>query len=350
MIDEILAVKEELKLGFKHNKIEMSHGAGGKTMYQFIEKTFLRAFSNKWLLQRNDQASIEIPKGKIAISTDSHVVSPLFFPGGNLGSFSVYGIVNDIAMGGGKPLYMSASFILEEGFSLSELKLIVNSMANAAKAAGVSIVAGDTKVVEKGKGDGIFITTTGVGIVPPTVKITHRIQPGDKIIVSGFMGDHGIAVMSKRENLQFQTQVTSDSCPLHDLVAKMLEAVPDIHCLRDPTRGGLAATLNEWAIQHRIGFYIEENAVPMRDAVLGACELLGLDPLYVANEGKLVAICAPEVAEKLISIMHEHPYGKYAAIIGEAVEDAEHFVQMRTIFGGTRIVDWLSGEQLPRIC
>lgn len=350
MITETLALKEELLLGFKHKRIELNHGAGGKATHDLIEKLFLKAFSNQWLLQRNDQACIDFPQGRLVMSTDSHVVSPLFFPGGDIGSLSVNGTINDIAMGGAKPLYLSASFILEEGFSLNELEIIVNSMANAAKAAGVSIVTGDTKVVEKGKGDGIFITTTGVGIVPSYVAIQNKINPGDKVIVSGFMGDHGIAVMSKRENLQFETQVVSDTCALHNLVEKMLEAVPTIHCLRDPTRGGLATTLNEWAEQHKIGFYIEENQIPLRDAVQGACELLGFDPLYVANEGKIVAVCAPEAAELLLSVMHAHPYGKYAAIIGEAVEDPRHFVQMRTIFGGMRIVDWLTGEQLPRIC
>lgn len=223
-------------------------------------------------------------------------------------------------------------------------------MAQAARQASVSIVTGDTKVVEKGKGDGVFITTTGIGIIPEWVHITNTIKPGDKVIVSGFIGDHGIAVMSKRQNLTFETQIESDSDALHDLVAVMLQAVPHIHCLRDPTRGGLAATLNEWANQHQVGFYIDESTIPVRDAVLGACELLGIDPLYVANEGKLVAVCASEDAESLLTTMRQHPQGKQAAIIGEAIHDPEHFVQMRTNFGGMRIVDWLAGDQLPRIC
>lgn len=348
---EIAAIrKAKPKINFKHGRVEMLHGSGGKAMHQLIEQLFLKAFSNEWLLQRNDQACFAVPMGRLVMTTDSHVISPLFFPGGDIGSLAVHGTVNDIAMGGAKPLYLTAGFILEEGFPLSDLQKIVHSMASAAQRANVSIVAGDTKVVERGKGDGVFITTTGVGIVPEHVRITNQIQPGDKVILSGSIGDHGIAVMSKRQNLQFETQIKSDSDALHDLTATMFEVVPEIACLRDPTRGGLASTLNEWADQHNVGFFIDENKIPIHDAVRGACELLGIDPLYVANEGKCVVVCAEKDAEKLLSTMHKHPRGKQAAIIGEAIADSDNFVQMRTSFGGIRIVDWLSGDQLPRIC
>lgn len=338
------------KINFKHGTVEMNHGAGGKATHQLIEQLFLKAFSNEWLLQRNDQACFTVPNSRLVITTDAHVISPLFFPGGDIGSLAVHGTINDIAMGGAKPLYLTASFILEEGFSLSALEKIVNSMALSAKKAAVSIVAGDTKVVEKGKGDGVFITTTGVGIMPEFVHIKNTLHPGDKVILSGSIGDHGIAVMSQRQNLQFETDIKSDSDALHDLTATMFEAVPNIHCLRDPTRGGLASVLNEWADQHGVGFFIDENKIPVKTAVRGACELLGIDPLYVANEGKCVAVCAANDAEKLLSVMRQHPQGKQAEIIGEVIFDPEHFVQMRTSFGGMRIVDWLSGDQLPRIC
>jgi hydrogenase expression/formation protein HypE len=342
--------KQKINLNLKNGHIEMSHGAGGKAMQGLIEKLFIDVFSNEWLLQRNDQASFTIPQGRMVMTTDSHVISPIFFPGGDIGSLAIHGTINDIAMGGAKPLYLSVAFILEEGFPLSDLKKIVTSMAQAAEQANVSIVTGDTKVVERGKGDGVYITTTGVGMIPQHVGITNKPIPGDKVIISGTMGDHGIAVMSKRENLQFQTQIESDSQALHTLVEQMLEVVPNIHCLRDPTRGGLAATLNEWAKQHEVGFTIDESAIPFHPAVLGACELLGLDPLYIANEGKLVAVCADHDAHALLEVMYKHPLGKDAAIIGEVIDDAECLVQMRTSFGGTRTVDWLAGDQLPRIC
>jgi hydrogenase expression/formation protein HypE len=285
------------------------------------------------------------------IATDSHVVSPLFFPGGDIGCLSVHGTINDVAMAGAQPLYLAASFILEEGFPLGELKRIVESMAAASREAGVPIVTGDTKVVEKGKGDGVFITTTGVGVVPEGVRISgDRARPGDRILVSGTIGDHGVAIMSSRENLGFETTIRSDTAALHGLVAAMVAAVPGIHCLRDPTRGGLATTLNELATQSRAGMLVDEAMVPVQPAVEAACEFLGLDPMYVANEGKLVAICAPEDAARLLETMRAHPLGRGAAIIGEVIADAHHFVQMRTRFGGKRIVDWLTGDQLPRIC
>ena len=287
----------------------------------------------------------------MVIATDSHVVSPLFFPGGDIGCLAVHGTVNDVAMSGARPLYLAATFILEEGLPLADLKRIVTSMAAASRAAGVPVVTGDTKVVEQGKGDGVFITTTGVGIVPDGVDIAgDRARPGDAIIVSGTLGDHGVAIMSLRENLTFETTIESDTAALHELVAAMVAAAPGIHCLRDPTRGGLATTLNEIARQSGCGMVIRERELPIKAQVKAACEFLGLDPLYVANEGKLVAIVHPQDAKAVLAAMRAHPLGVDAAIIGEVVEDAHGFVQMETAFGGRRNVDWLTGEQLPRIC
>ena len=336
---------------FKHGRVDMTHGSGGRAMAQLIEELFLAAFDNDWLRAANDQACFAVQSGRMVMATDSHVVSPLFFPGGDIGCLSVHGTVNDVAMSGAKPLYLSASFILEEGFPLADLKRIVESMAHAAREAGVPIVTGDTKVVEQGKGDGVFITTTGVGVVPAGVNISgDRARPGDAILVSGTLGDHGVAIMAQRESLGFGTSIQSDTAALHDLVARMVAAVPDIHALRDPTRGGLATTLNEIARQSGVGMMLREEAIPVRQEVEAACELLGLDPLYVANEGKLICICAPEHADELLAAMRAHPLGANAAIIGAVHEDPHHFVQMETAFGGKRIVDWLTGEQLPRIC
>lgn len=320
-------------------------------MAQLIEELFEAHFDNPWLAQRNDQACFEVQAGRMVMTTDGFVISPLFFPGGDIGSLAVHGTINDVAMAGARPLYLACGMILEEGFPLADLAAIVQSMAAAAKAAGVPIVTGDTKVVERGKGDGVFITTTGVGVVPPGVEIAaDRARPGDAVLLSGSIGDHGTAVLSRRESLTFETELRSDSAPLHGLVAAMVEAVPDIHVMRDPTRGGLAALLNEIARESRVGIIIREQAIPIATAVRGACELLGLDPLYVANEGKLVAFCAAADAEPLLSAMRERPLGREAAIIGEVIEDADQFVQMQTAFGGDRIIDWLAGEQLPRIC
>ena len=336
---------------FKHGCVDLSHGGGGRAMAQLIDELFLRAFDNEWLRQKNDQAAFTVPPGRMVMATDSHVVSPLFFPGGDIGCLSVHGTINDVAMAGARPLYLAAGFILEEGFPLADLKRIVESMAAAAREAKVPIVTGDTKVVEKGKGDGVFITTTGVGVVPAGVDIRgDRARPGDKIFVSGTMGDHGVAIMSLRENLSFETTIESDTAALHTLVAAMVEVVPDLHCLRDPTRGGLATTLNEIAAQSGCGMSIDEARIPVQPQVDAACEFLGLDPLYVANEGKLVAICAPEHADRLLAVMRTHERGRDAAIIGEVIADPHHFVQMNTRFGGRRVVDWLTGEQLPRIC
>ena len=338
-------------LDLKHGCIEMSHGAGGRAMSQLIQQLFLPAFDNAFLRPMNDQACFSCTAGRMVISTDSHVITPLFFPGGDIGSLSVHGTVNDIAMSGAKPYYLAASFILEEGLPLADLRRIVDSMAQTSREIKIPIITGDTKVVEKGSGDGVFITTTGVGMVPDGVLISaDQAQPGDKILLSGTLGDHGIAVMSLRENLTFHADVVSDTAALHELVACMIATTPSIHVLRDPTRGGLAAALNEIAQQSSIGMMLYEQEIPICETVRAACEFLGLDPLYVANEGKLVAICAPEHAETLLQVMRTHPLGTNAAIIGEIIEDAHCFVQMQTRFGGNRIVDWLSGEQLPRIC
>jgi len=344
-------------LDFKHGRIDMSHGAGGRASAQLIGELFVKAFDNPWLAQGHDGAIFDAPPelaqgGKLVMATDAHVVSPLFFPGGDLGCLSVHGTVNDVAMAGARPLYLSASFIIEEGFPLADLKRLVDSMARASREAGVPIVTGDTKVVEQGKGDGVFISTTGVGVTRPGLRIDgHQARAGDVILVSGTMGDHGVAVLSRRESLAFETEITSDTAALHTLVADMLDAVgTDLHVLRDPTRGGLATTLNEIARQSGCGMLIDERSVPVAPQVEAACELLGLDPLYVANEGKLIAICAPQAAERVLQAMRAHPLGRSAQRIGDVTEDPQHFVQMATRFGGRRMVDWLTGEQLPRIC
>jgi hydrogenase expression/formation protein HypE len=339
------------RLDLKQGAIDMSHGSGGRAMAQLIDELFRRHLDNDLLAQGNDQALFTPPPGRLAISTDGHVISPLFFPGGDIGSLAVHGTINDVAMSGARPLYLAAGFILEEGLPLADLARIVEGMAAACNAAGVPVVTGDTKVVERGTGDGCFITTTGVGVVPEGIDISGaNARPGDAILVSGSIGDHGVAIMSKRENLGFETEIRSDSQALHDLVAAMLDAVPGIRCLRDPTRGGLASTLNELAQQSGVGMQLREQAIPVRAEVAAACELLGLDPLNVANEGKLIAICPADQAKPLLAAMRAHPKGRDAAIIGEVFDDPHHFVQMETAFGGNRIVDWLAGEQLPRIC
>jgi hydrogenase expression/formation protein HypE len=336
---------------FKHGRIDMTHGSGGRAMAQLIEELFGRAFDNEYLAQGNDGALLPPPGGRIVMATDSHVITPLFFAGGDIGSLAVHGTINDVAVSGATPLYLSAGFILEEGFPLADLKRIVESMAAAAREAGVPVVTGDTKVVEQGKGDGVFITTTGVGVVPPGLNLSGaNARAGDVILLSGTIGDHGVAIMSQRENLSFETTIQSDSAALHTLTAAMLEAVPTIRCLRDPTRGGLATTLNEIARQSAVGMMLREADIPVRPEVDAACEFLGLDPLYVANEGKLVAICPPEDAGHLLAVMRAHPLGTNAAMIGTVHADDHHFVQMETAFGGRRVVDWLTGEQLPRIC
>ena len=338
-------------IDFVHGRVDLSHGGGGRAMAQLIEELFVAAFDNDMLRQRNDQACFNVEAGRMVMTTDGYVISPMFFPGGDIGSLAVHGTVNDVAMAGAVPIALSASFILEEGLPLADLQRIVRSMAAASREAGVPIVTGDTKVVEKGKGDGVFISTTGIGRVPAGLDISgDRARPGDAILISGTMGDHGVAVMSQRESLGFETTLLSDSAALHGLVAAMVAAVPSIHCLRDPTRGGLATTLNELATQSGVGMMIREDAIPVRAEVRGACELLGLDPLYVANEGKLIAIVPADEAERLLVVMRAHPLGGDSAIIGTVIADDHRFVQMETSFGGNRVVDWLAGEQLPRIC
>lgn len=339
------------RLNIRNDRVNMTHGSGGRAMAQLIDELFVKHFDNALLRQANDQASFEVSAGRMVMSVDGHVISPLFFPGGDIGALSVHGTVNDVAMSGATPLYLSAGFILEEGFPLADLERIIISMAKAASEANVPVITGDTKVVEKGKGDGVFITTTGIGVVPEGINISGDLaEAGDVILVNGSMGDHGVAIMSSRENLEFETSIESDSASLHTLIADMVKAVPGIHCLRDPTRGGLATTLNELAQQSGVGMSIREADIPVKPAVSAACELLGLDPLYVANEGKLICICKSRDAELLLNTMRAHPLGAEAAIIGEVIEDEHGFVQMQTMFGGSRIVDWLAGEQLPRIC
>lgn len=344
------------QLNIAKGVVEMVHGGGGRAMSELIGELFAGAFDNEWLNQQNDQAQFTLPAGRPVMATDSHVIDPLFFPGGNIGSLSVHGTVNDVCLCGATPLYLSAGFILEEGFPLKDLKVIVDSMAAAAREAGVAIVTGDTKVVEKGKGDGVFINTAGVGVIAQSLldrglnMSGSYAQPGDKVLLSGTIGDHGTTILSLRESLGFEAQIQSDSQSLNSLVAAMVNEVPEIRCMRDPTRGGLANTLNELARQSNVGMQLNENAIPVREEVKAACEFLGLDPLYVANEGKLIAICPAAKADVLLTTMKAHPQGADAAIIGEVVEDEQNFIQMETIFGGNRMVDWLNGEQLPRIC
>jgi hydrogenase expression/formation protein HypE len=346
------APKRPPRLDIKHARVELSHGAGGGAMAQLIREVFRAAFDNDWLRREDDQAAFEVAGGRLAMSTDSFVVSPLFFPGGDIGALAVNGTVNDVALAGARPLYLSASFILEEGFPLADLKRIADSMGEAARRAGVSVVAGDTKVVERGKADGVFITTTGVGPVFDRLDLSaDKARPGDKVILSGSIGDHGVAILSKRQNLAFETEIVSDQAALHGLVAEMVATGGEgLRVMRDPTRGGLASTLNELAERSRVGFLVDESALVIKPGVAAACEILGLDPLYVANEGKVVAVVAPEAAGAVLRAMRAHPLGQNAAIVGEVVADERRFVQMTTVFGGRRVVDRLSGEQLPRIC
>ncbi|ENO80619.1 hydrogenase expression/formation protein HypE [Thauera mechernichensis] len=342
-------------IDLKHGRVDLAFGAGGQAMAQLIAELFARAFANDYLARGDDAAVLPaLTAGeRLVLATDAHVVSPLFFPGGDIGSLSVHGTINDLAVMGARPLYLAASFILEEGFALAELARIVDSMATAARAAGVAVVTGDTKVVERGKGDGIFITTTGVGALPAGRDPGGaRAQPGDAILVSGTLGDHGMAIMAQREALAFESEIRSDSAALHDLVETLYAATDAsaIHVLRDPTRGGLASTLNEIAAQSGVGMLVDEASIPVSPAVQSACELLGLDPLNLANEGKLVLICAPHATASLLAAMRAHPLGGEAACIGEVCIDPQGFVQLRTCLGGRRMLDWLAGEPLPRIC
>lgn len=330
----------------------MGHGSGGKMSHDLVTRRFLPQFSNPALAAGNDAAVVTCEEGKkLAISTDSHVVSPLFFPGGDIGRLAICGTVNDIAMMGAKPLYLTAGFILEEGLDLEILEKVIASMRTAAQEAEVEIVSGDTKVVERGKADGLYINTSGVGLLSSNCDIGgSNAKPGDLILLSGPIGDHGIAVLEARGELGFKTNIQSDVAPLNHLVASMLASSANIHVLRDPTRGGLATTLNEIAIQSQLGMILDETSIPVRPAVRAACEMLGFDPLYVANEGKLVAIVAREDGEKVVAAMRMNEYGKDAVIIGEVQASPAGRVLMKTEIGSTRIVDVLAGEMLPRIC
>ncbi len=332
------------------DRVLLAHGSGGKLMHDLIKKSFVSTLGNPILNKLDDSAVFEL-SGRLAFTTDSYVVSPIFFPGGDIGKLAVCGTVNDLSMSGAIPLYLSLSLIIEEGLLITDLEKIVDSIHQAASEAGVKIVAGDTKVVTKGSADKLFINTSGVGIVPPGIDISGtNAKPGDKVIVSGTLGDHGIAILSQREGLKFHVPIPSDCAPLNRLVAEMLEVSANLHCLRDPTRGGLATILNEFAQQSQVGINIDEGSIPVNRAVLSACELLGFDPLYVANEGKLVAVVAPDDADKVLARMRQNQYGHEAAIIGEVVKEHPGRVVMKTRLGASRIVDVLVGELLPRIC
>ncbi len=331
--------------------VSLGHGSGGKLSAQLMRDIFLPAFRNTTLERLDDQAVLPVSNARIAFTTDSFVVKPLFFPGGDIGSLAVHGTVNDLAMGGAKPLFLSAAFIIEEGFSMETLRQVAASLGRAAAECGVEIVTGDTKVVDKGCGDGVFINTSGLGVVPEGVYLSaSEARPGDAVILSGFIGDHGIAILAEREGLEFETTVESDSAALHMLVADMLGVTHSIHCLRDPTRGGVSSSLNEIAAQSHAGIFLDEESIPVRDEVRGACEMLGLDPLYVANEGKLLAIVDPVQADRVVAAMRKNPLGRDARRIGTVTASDPGWVTMRTTLGTTRIVDMLAGDQLPRIC
>ena len=335
--------------------IRLAHGGGGRLMQTLIHEIFLGAFSNSYLNALQDSAVLPSQDGRLAMTTDSYVVQPLFFPGGDIGSLAVHGTINDLAMMGGSPRYLSAGFILEEGLSIATLKQVVSSMAKTAFDCGVQIVCGDTKVVDRGKGDQIFINTTGLGIIPESVNIgSHRLMKGDRIIVSGDLGAHGLAVLSQREGLEFSGDLVSDSAPLHTVIADLLSHHIPIHCLRDLTRGGLASALNELATAAQLTMTIEESQIPISEPVRGACEILGLDPLYVANEGRFVMFLPPADVEKALSLLHKHSVSQKAVDIGEiqfTQSTPQHaLVILQTLYGTHRILDLLSGEQLPRIC
>lgn len=333
------------------DRIVLAHGSGGKLSHELVQKMFLPVFDNPVLNQLNDGALVDVAGTKLVFSTDSFVVNPVVFEGGDIGKLAVCGTVNDIAMGGAKPLFLSAGFIMEEGLPMELLEQIIKSMEEAAKEAGVQIVTGDTKVVEKGSADQIFINTSGIGLALPGIKVGGaQARPGDKVIINGTMGDHGIAVMANRQGLEFHNKIVSDCAPLNHLVAKILEVCPETRVLRDPTRGGVATTLNEIAQQSGVGILLQEDALPVRNQVRGVCEILGLDPLYVANEGKVLAIVPGDRADEVLAAMGQEKYGAEAVIIGEVVEGPKGKVFLQTLIGGRRIVDMLVGDQLPRIC
>ena len=329
----------------------LGHGSGGKLSAELIRDVFLPALANPVLSRLDDQAIVNVNGQRLAFTTDSFVVKPLFFPGGDIGSLAVHGTINDLAMGGAQPLFLSAAFIIEEGFPIDQLRRIVTSMEKAASAAGVQVVTGDTKVVERGKGDGVFINTTGIGLVAPGVELSaNYARAGDRVLLSGSIGEHGIAILAQREGIEFETTIESDSASLHTLVQSILQTGTGIRCMRDPTRGGLSSALNEIAAQSQVGIELDERAIPLREEVASACELLGLDPLYVANEGKLIAIVAPESVDIVLQAMRQHSLGGQAQIIGTVRAVTPSLVTMRTSLGTIRIVDMLAGDQLPRIC
>jgi len=332
-------------------QVVLGHGSGGKLTAELIRDVFLPAFRNPILAGMNDQAVVRLNGSRVAFTTDSFVVKPLFFHGGDIGSLAVHGTVNDLAMGGAQPLFLSVAFIIEEGLSMETLQRVVSSLGHAAHTAGVQVVTGDTKVVEKGSGDGLFINTTGLGLVPDGIHMSSDLaRPGDVVILSGSIGEHGIAILAEREGIEFDTLVESDSAALHTLVADMLAVTKSIRCLRDPTRGGISSALNEIAGQSGVGILLDEPSIPIREEVRGACEMLGLDPLYVANEGKLLAIVDPKSEGDLLSAMRKHPLGHAAQRVGIVTESHPGWVTMRTVLGTTRVVDMLAGDQLPRIC
>ncbi len=332
-------------------KILLAHGSGGRLTHDLVREIFLPQFSNPFLKPLDDSAKITNRRGSIGFTTDSYVVNPIFFPGGDIGKLAVCGTVNDLSMIGAIPSYLSLSLIVEEGFSIELLKQIASSIHETAEKAGVSIVTGDTKVVEHGAADQLFVNTSGIGWIKPGINLSGiNAKPGDHILLSGYLGDHEIAILSQREGFKFQGEPQSDCAPLNDLVGKMLDACPSIRCMRDPTRGGLATTLNEIASMSNVGMVIEEEKIPIRESVRGICELLGLDPLYLANEGKLIAICPPNEADRLLEAMKSHPLGRNAEVIGSVTEENRKRVTLHTLIGGHRILDMLSGGQYPRIC
>ena len=334
-----------------HDTVQLAHGAGGRLSADLLGKLILPRFTSAELDRLEDQAVLDLPAGRIAFSTDTFVVSPIFFPGGDIGDLAVNGTVNDVAMSGAQPVALSVGFVLEEGLPLADFHRVLCSMEAAAKKAGVRVVTGDTKVVNRGSADRIFINTSGIGVVPDGLRLgADRIAPGDAVVLSGTLADHGMAVMTVREGLSFQSTVTSDTCALNGLVAAVLEACPEVKALRDPTRGGAATTLNEFAATAGVGIKLDEAAIPVRPDVQGACEILGIDPLYVANEGKLIAVVPGEAAEAVVAAMRGRDEGREAVVIGRVVADHPGLVAMTTGLGAERIVDMPVGEQLPRIC
>ena len=332
-------------------KVLLDHGSGGKVSHSMFSDLILPLFENPELSKQDDGATLDIKGTKLAFSTDSYVVDPIFFPGGNIGDLAVNGTINDISMCGANPKFISVGLIIEEGLPVKDLKKILETMAIAAKKAGVKIVTGDTKVVPKGKADKIFINTSGIGVIPPHIDVSgSNAKPGDKIIISGTIADHGIAILSSREGLKFDSEIKTDSAPLNGMVQSIIQSECDIHVLRDPTRGGLGTTLNEIALQSCVGIHIQERFLPIRGAVQGTCELLGFDPLYIANEGKLIAFVPEKYATKALELIHQDEFGKDAVIIGEVTKENSGKVFLKTRIGGLRVIDMLTGEQLPRIC